>query len=87
MKDLLKKKNLDQDVNSKVHERVYSTFQLLTPDHDSKLEDTISATTSKVEEYANNKFDQLHSKVNSTAELTLAVVDSAASSKLDTTFF
>ena len=79
-------KNLDKDVDSKVHERVYSTFQILKLEHDSKLEEIISATTSKVTESANNKFDKLHSKVDYTVELKLAAADSALSSKLETTF-
>ena len=77
-------KNLDQDVDSKVHAWVDPTFQLLKSDPDYKLEDTISATMSKVTEFINNKFNQLHSKVDSTMELKLDAVDSAVSSKLDT---
>ena len=40
---------------------------------------------SKVAESVNNKFYQLHSKVDSTMELKLSTEDSAASSKRDTT--
>ena len=78
-------KSLDKDVDSKVHEWVDSTFQLLKIERDSKLEDTIDATASKVAESVKNKFNLLHSKVNSTMELKLAVLHSAVLSKVDTT--
>ena len=59
-------KNLDKDVDSEAHERVDSTFQLLKIEHDSKLKDAINVTTSKVAESIDNKFNMLHSNVNST---------------------
>ena len=72
-------KNLHHDVDSKVHEWVDSTFQLLKSEHTTKLEDNVDVTASKFAESVNNKFNLLHFKVNSTIEIKLPAVDSSVS--------
>ena len=72
-------KNLDKDFDSKVHERVDSAFQLLKIDHDSKLEDAINVTASKIAESVTNEINILHFELNSTMEVNLPAADSAAS--------
>ena len=52
--------------------------------NDSNLEDSINATSSKVAECVTRKLNLLHFEVDSTIEVKLAAVDSAASSKLNT---
>ena len=72
--------NLDKDVVSKVHEWVEYTFHRLKIEHDFKLEDAINTTASKVAESIDNKFNMIHSNINSTMEVKLAAADSALSS-------
>ena len=58
-----------------MHDWVDYAFQLLKIEHNSKLEDTIIETASKVEESFTHKLNLLHCEVNYTIEVKLAAAD------------